>query len=91
MDTVREAAHRGLLKLMLRLPAVRGQLQILWRTDTSLEALCEAYEAATTTFERLTRKSSAGEDGLVEEYRNVCLELEKDVQTRCLAGVGQTR
>jgi len=91
MDTAREAAHRGLLKLMLRLPSLREDLQILWRNDMSLEALCEAYEAATTTFERLSKRSGVGEEGLLEEYRSVCLELESDVQSRCLSRMTRSR
>ncbi|MBY3568966.1 hypothetical protein [Rhizobium laguerreae] len=91
MDAAREAARRGLLKLMLRLPSFRGQLQLLWQSDTSLEALCEAYEDATATLERLMRKSGVGEEGLADEYRSVCLELESDVRNRCLSRATRSR
>lgn len=91
MDAAREAAHRGLLKLKLRLPSFRGQLQLLWENDMALEALCEAYEDATTTLERLLRKVNAGEEGLVDEYRSVCLDLESDVRNRCLSRIVRSR
>ncbi|MNL33316.1 hypothetical protein D3C87_1552220 [compost metagenome] len=83
MTTGRDAAHRGMLKLMLRLPSLRGELQLLWRSDASLESLCEAYEAATVTLERLLKKQGDGEAGLVEEYRTLCFDLETDVVVRC--------
>ena len=82
MDTDSEASHRGLLKLMLRLPSLRGELQLLWRKDASLGSLCEAYEDATATFERLSKSKGNDEGGLVEEYRALCLDLENDVVAR---------
>ncbi|MBD8687231.1 MULTISPECIES: hypothetical protein [unclassified Rhizobium] len=88
MDSSREVARRGMLKLMLRLPSLRRELQVLWQTDAGLEALCEAYQDATTTFDRLHRKQEDRQDPLLEEYRNVCLELEGDVRSRCLARSG---
>ncbi|TBZ45164.1 hypothetical protein E0H44_17160 [Rhizobium leguminosarum bv. viciae] len=83
MDTPRDAAHRGLLKLMLRLPSQRGELQLLWPNDASFEALCEAYEDATVTLDRLLTSPKEGEGELIEEYRNVCQALESDVLARC--------
>ncbi|WP_425299073.1 hypothetical protein [Rhizobium sullae] len=91
MGTAREAAHRGLLKLMLRLPSLRAELQLLWQKDAGLEPLCEAYEDATTTLDRLLKGATDGEHGLVEEYRNVCRALEADVVARCRARVARPR
>lgn len=91
MESAREVAHRGMLKLMLRLPSLRRELQLLWQTDSSLEALCEAYQDATTMFERLHRKRENREDDLLEEYRNVCLALEGDVRARCLARIAKSQ
>jgi len=92
METARDAAHCGLLKLMLRLPSLRGELQILWQKhDRSLEPLCEAYEDATATLERLQKNAGADQYGLVEEYRGVCLELETDVVARCHAKMDRSR
>ncbi|NNU69745.1 hypothetical protein G9X67_31340 [Rhizobium sp. WYCCWR 11152] len=91
MDTARDAARRGLLKLMLRLPSLRGELQLLWPSDPSFEALCEAYEDATATLERLVRRSDDGEDGLVEEYFGVCQALESDVAIRCRARMARSQ
>ncbi|MCA2406426.1 hypothetical protein [Rhizobium leguminosarum] len=91
MDTARDAAHRGLLKLMLRLPSLRGELQLLWPSDPSFEALCEAYQDATATLERLVQRPGDGEDGLVEEYRGVCQALESDVVLRCRSRMARAR
>ncbi|KGD95041.1 hypothetical protein JL39_20360 [Rhizobium sp. YS-1r] len=38
------AGSRGLLKLMIRFPAIRGELQILYGHDETLKELAEAYE-----------------------------------------------
>ncbi len=76
---------------MLRLPSFRGQLQLLWQSDTCLEALCKAYEDATSTLERLVRKSDLGEEGLADEYRSLCLALESDVRNRCLSRTARSR
>jgi len=92
METTRETAHRGLLKLMLRLPSLRGELRILWqKQDGGLEPLCEAYEDATAMLERLLKSTDIDEYGLVEEYRGVCLELETDVVARCRSQVLRSR
>lgn len=87
MDTSRDASHRGLLKLMLRLPALRDELQLIWPSELSLRELCEAYEQATLTFDRfITHPGEAG-PGIIEEYRLLCRELETDVTARCLASL----
>jgi hypothetical protein len=84
--------QRGLWRLMLRLPAVRGQLQILVPRTDSLGDLCEAYEDASVTLERL--RSMQGEDNCprVREYETICAEIESEVIQYCLehrAGVPQ--
>lgn len=91
MSTARDAAHRGLLKLMLRLPSLRGELQLRWKKDGGLERLCEAYEDATVTLDRLQKDTRDGEDGLVDEYRSLCLELETDIAARCSLGTDRPR
>lgn len=89
METARNAAHRGMLKLMLRLPSLREELRRLWPADPSFEALCEAYEDATTTLERLVKHPGDGDEELVEEYRAVCRALETDVVVRCHGNVSR--
>ncbi|MBY3038804.1 hypothetical protein [Rhizobium laguerreae] len=91
MDTPRDAAHRGLLKLMLRLPSLRGELQLLWPNDASFEALCEAYEDATVTLDRLLTSPREGEDELIDEYRIVCRALESDIVARCRTRQARSR
>lgn len=73
-------AQRGLLKLMMKLPAVRGRLQILMAHDGSVEALCEAYEEACTALERFR-----GSDlEMADEYELICAEIESDIIQSCL-------
>jgi len=86
MEKHRDASRRGLLRLMLRLPALRGELQVMWPADASLQALCEAYEDAVGTLDRLLTRAGASETGLVEEYRELCKDLETDVTARCVHG-----
>lgn len=80
MGASRNPARQGLLKLMLRLPLRRGDLQRMWDNDASFIALCEAYHEATTTLERLQLHPVPAEAGLVDEYRALCLDLEQDVE-----------
>ena len=73
------AAQRGLWRLMLKLPAIRGRLQILAAKCSSLNDLCEAYEEASLTLERMVRDRAREDCPLVEEYETVCAEIESDV------------
>lgn len=73
------AAQKGLWRLMLKLPAIRGKLQILAAQSSSLNDLCEAYEEASVTLERMIRERSQKHCPLVEEYETVCSEIESDV------------
>jgi hypothetical protein len=76
--------QRGLWRLMLRLPAVRGQLQVLVPRTEALSDLCEAYEDANVTLERL--RNMPGEDNCprVREYETICTEIESEVIQYCL-------
>lgn len=76
-------SHRGLLKLMIKLPCVRGQLQIV-AERYDLQELFEAYEEATEMLERLQRGQAKDTGGLLEEYRNLCTEIESDVIRCCI-------
>jgi hypothetical protein len=84
MDSFVRASERGLLRLMMRLPAVRGQLQILAKTSRSLVDLLEAYEAAASTLERLSKQPSRETVRLRAEYETICQELETEVTGHCL-------
>jgi hypothetical protein len=78
------AGQRGLWRLMLKLPALRGRLQILVQKTGSLWDICEAYEDASVTLERL--RNAPGEDNcpLVREYEAICAEIEAEVIQYCL-------
>lgn len=78
------ANERGLWRLMLKLPAIRGQLQVLAPRRESLRGLCEAYEDASTMLERLRNKPGEDHCPLVKEYETVCAEIETDVIQYCL-------
>ena len=80
-----DAAQTGLLKLMLKLPSVRGRLQILAGHSPPLLELCEAYGEATETLEKLERGLMIAQDGILEEYRATCAEIEADVIELCLS------
>lgn len=79
------SAKRGLSRLMLRLPALRGQMQILSGKSGSLDSLCEAYEDACVTLERMLRESGDTHAPMVKEYQAICSEIESDVIQYCLA------
>jgi hypothetical protein len=69
---------------MLKLPALRGSLQILAQKSASLENLCEAYEDACTTLDQFRNRLAISGDTLVEEYETICREIESDVIQLCL-------
>jgi len=70
-----EIAHRGLWRLMLKLPAMRGRLQIAAAQSLPLDDLFEAYEIASTTLDRFQREG----EQRAREYENLCSEIETDV------------
>lgn len=74
-----ETARRGLWRLMLKLPAVRGRLQILATKSRSLDDLFEAYEEASLALERLMRQPGDEHCSMVAEYETICAEIESDV------------
>lgn len=78
------AAKRGLWRLMLKLPALRGRLQLLEGRSEALSSLCEAFEDASTTLERLQLTPDEEHHALLEEYRTTCAEIENDVIRYCL-------
>ncbi len=77
-------AQRGLLKLMLKLPAVRGRLQVLIAHDGSVESLCEAYEEASTALDRFRSSSREADRKMADEYETICVEIESDIIQSCL-------
>ncbi|KQV12689.1 hypothetical protein ASC97_32215 [Rhizobium sp. Root1203] len=74
-----EAARRGLWRLMLKLPAIRGELQVLVARSGRLNDLLEAYEEANATLERFLRDRGRNDCPLIAEYETVCAEIESDI------------
>ncbi|MEQ1409548.1 hypothetical protein ABK249_32100 [Neorhizobium sp. Rsf11] len=77
-------SRRGLWRLMLRLPTMRGDLQILAAKSHRLDALCAAYEDASVTLARLRKERHNADQTLLAEYRMICEEIESDVIQYCL-------
>jgi hypothetical protein len=77
------AAERGLLKLMLRLPAVRGQLQIMAAQHMPISNLFEAYDDASSALEQMKKGNSAKPE-IIREYETICAEIETEVILACL-------
>ena len=75
--------RRGLMKLMLRMPALRGQLQILAARDEHFLNLCGAFEEALITLDALKAKRMDDETPRIVEYERLCLEIESEVITIC--------
>ncbi|KQV27305.1 hypothetical protein ASC96_16000 [Rhizobium sp. Root1204] len=79
-----DTAQKGLWKLMLRLPALRGQLQILSVRNTSLLSLCDAFQDASSTLDSL-RKYPNADSAIIREYEILCSEIESEVIEICLS------
>jgi hypothetical protein len=75
--------QKGLLKLMLRMPALRGRLQILSARDPEMLNLCGAFEEASLMLDRLTSENKPSNQREIEEYRNVCREIEDEIISMC--------
>ena len=83
MSTAIDQNRRGLVKLMLRLPAVRGRLQILSATNAGIFSLCGAFEEASSTLDRLRSEDSQVDPIVLREYELLCEEIEQDILERC--------
>lgn len=73
---------QGLLKLMMRLPALRGELQIIHGHDAILKDLADAYDEASRTLTEL-RGDPGSSMKLLKEYESVCADIESDVVKLC--------
>jgi hypothetical protein len=82
------ADRRGLLKLMLKMPALRGQLQVLSAKDEGILSLCGAFDDATDTLERLRRVNPERHHDIILEYENICAEIEQEIIEICMGGSG---
>ncbi|HTO29787.1 MAG TPA: hypothetical protein VL202_01200 [Pararhizobium sp.] len=81
----RGAGGRGLSRLMLRLPRLRGKLQALATKSVPVTGLFEAYEDASVALQRL--RAAPGEDNcsVVREYEMICSEIETEIIEYCRA------
>lgn len=78
-----EHNRRGLIKLMLRLPALRGKLQIISATNADMFSLCGAFEDASSTLDRLRKEKTGANQSVIREYENLCDELEQEIIEIC--------
>lgn len=80
----KEMTQRGLLRLMLKLPSVRGKIQLLASHSRPFQELCEAYGEAASTLDKLEKGQLVEHDGMLAEYRATCAEIEVEVIEFCL-------
>jgi len=78
------SGERGLWRLMLKIPAIRGKLQILAARNTSIINLFEAYEDACVTLQRLRREPGEKNCPRVREYETICSEIETEIIDYCI-------
>ena len=83
MSSEIEQNRRGLAKLMLRMPALRGRLQILSATNAGVFSLCGAFEEATSTLDRLRKEKSRVERSVIREYETLCEDIEREIIEMC--------
>jgi hypothetical protein len=83
MPSETEHNRRGLVKLMLKMPALRGRLQILSATNPGVFGLCGAFEDASSTLERLRKEKSPADRAVVHEYETLCAEIEEEIIELC--------
>lgn len=82
---VEEQDHgrRGLIKLMLKMPALRGRLQLLSVTNPDMFSLCAAFEEANSTLERLKKEKTFWNQSTIAEYETLCVEIETEIIEMC--------
>jgi hypothetical protein len=81
---IRAPVSKGLLRLMIRLPAIRGELQIIHGRDELIRDLTEAYEDAIETLAGL-QSNPVLHRGLIREYETICADIEEEIVRRCAA------
>jgi hypothetical protein len=81
----RESEHnrRGLVKLMLRVPALRERLQAVSASNADMFSLCGAYEDASSTLDRLRKEKSQKNPAIISEYERLCEEIEQEIIEIC--------
>ncbi|MBL0371878.1 hypothetical protein JJB09_07530 [Rhizobium sp. KVB221] len=75
---------KGLLKLMVRLPALRSELQRRHAHEQALRDLCDAYDEATHVL-ALMRNNPHPDREIIADYESVCGGIEGEVIELCSA------
>ena len=80
-----EAEHnrRGLMRLMLKVPALRDKLQRLTASNADLFSLCGAFEDASSTLDQLRCGKSQASSTVITEYEQLCAEIEREIVEFC--------
>ena len=84
MTAEADIERRGLMKLMLRMPALRGKLQLLSAANPELRGLCGAFEEASSTLERLRKENVPVNSTAINEYEILCEEIEAEIIEMCI-------
>jgi hypothetical protein len=84
MSSETDQNRRGLMKLMLRMPALRGKLQLVSAANAEMLGLCGAFEEASSTLERLRRENSPKDWATTREYEALCEEIETQIIEMCI-------
>jgi hypothetical protein len=83
MPTEADHNRRGLIKLMLKMPALRGKLQIVSASNADMFSLCGAFEEASTMLDRLRRENGRASPAVISEYESLCEEIEREIIEMC--------
>ncbi|HWK65583.1 MAG TPA: hypothetical protein VNS34_11615 [Rhizobiaceae bacterium] len=75
--------RRGLARLMLKMPALRGQLKLLSARSEEMRNLCGAFDEASSTLERLRRERDDRNADMIAEYEKICADIERDMLIMC--------
>lgn len=83
MPTEADYNHRGLIKLMLRMPALRKRLQEVSTANPDMLSLCGAFDEASSTLDRLRKDGTRSDPAMVQEYESLCEQIEHEIIEIC--------
>ena len=83
MSTEAEHNRRGLTRLMLKIPALRGKLRVVSASDADMFSLCGAFEEASSMLDRLRREGDRASPAVIREYESLCDEIEQEIVAIC--------
>ncbi len=73
-----KSAKRGLRRLMIKLPAMRRQLETEYAANLDFIGLCEAFEEASSSLDRSYRDTTVP-SAIIVECEAVCAEIENEI------------